>query len=190
METADDSDSASGVSDSTIEVKLGNNIPITSLQKILAQTIVFSFLLFNQTNSSLHPSLVPGIGISAEKLVLYLYDCKGDVLLASSPIQLFFGKRLGLTPVLVLWLVLNHKLFCSGVPDEYKKFSSTLHEKLGPEYLKMYQTENFSPLHVQQTDYDILPLCIGEYPRRGSVVVKSKFPKIEFKDLEGVNTDT
>lgn len=76
-------DSASCTSDSTVGVDI--------LQSALAQTIVYSFLLFNESNGGFNPSLVPSIIIAGEKLVVHMYDCKEDILLASRPLELFNG---------------------------------------------------------------------------------------------------
>lgn len=115
---------------------------------MLAQTVTFSFLSFNCSNGALEPSLVPSIGITPEQLIVHMYDCVEDVLLCFCPLDIVSNKKLNIRAVLLLWLVLNYKLFCAEVPDKYKQYTSNFHQKLGPDFLKIYQTEVTRPLHT------------------------------------------
>lgn len=168
--TSSDVDTVSDISDAAVEVKL-DKIPNSALRQMLAQTVVFSFLSFNRSNGLLKHSLVPSIGISKETLVVHMYDSVNDVLLASCQLDLFSPQGLHIRAVLLLWLVLNYKLFSTGVPDAFKQYSSNFHQKLGPDFLKIYQTEVHRPLHIRPTERD-------DYPKFNSIV----FPRAELTE--------
>lgn len=109
---------------SAVEVKLKNCLQRNP--QIIAQTIVFSFL-----QKKKHPErsnfLTPCIGIGSTELIVMLYDSEHDVLLESSSVPLFENECLlefSLQAILVCWLTVNYKYFCSGLPEEYKKQKS------------------------------------------------------------------
>lgn len=118
----DETESADGKS--LVEVKLKS--ALSRNPKIIAQTIVFSFL-----QKKAHPErdtfLTPCIGIGSSELVVMFYDCEHDVLLESSSIPLFSDPsslEFSYTAILVSWLVVNYKFLCSGLPDHMTVYKS------------------------------------------------------------------
>lgn len=101
--------------------------------QIIAQTIVFSFL-----QKKYHPErdnfLTPCIGIGRTDLIVMFYDAEHDVLLESSSVPLFeneFSCKFSFEAILVSWLVVNYKYFCSGLveKDEQHKSNFFVHAK-------------------------------------------------------------
>lgn len=107
----------------------GNSADENCLQRnhqIIAQTIVFSFL-----QKKIHPErnnfLTPCIGIGSSEMIVMLYDSEHDVLLESSSVPLFENNsslEFSLQAILVCWLTVNYKYFCSGLCEEYKQHKS------------------------------------------------------------------
>ena len=94
--------------------------------QIIAQTIVFSFL-----QKKKHPErsnfLTPCIGIGSTELLVMLYDSEHDVLLESSSVPLFendFSLEFSFQAILVSWLTVNYKFFCSGIVETDDKHTS------------------------------------------------------------------
>ena len=111
--------------ESPVEVKLKDNL--IKNPQIIAQTIVFSFL-----QKKRHPErenfLTPCIGIGSSELVIMMYDSEHDVLLESSTIPLFendFSCDFSYCAILVCWLTVNYRYFCSGLVQKYKMFKSS-----------------------------------------------------------------
>lgn len=109
---------------SPVEVKL--KASLIENPQIIAQTIVFSFL-----QKKRHPNrdhfLTPCIGIGSSELIVMLYDSEHDVLLESSTIPLFENElscRFSYCAILVCWLTVNYRYFCSGLTERYKMFKS------------------------------------------------------------------
>lgn len=107
-----------------VEVKL--KASLIENPQIIAQTIVFSFL-----QKKRHPNrdhfLTPCIGIGSSELIVMLYDSEHDVLLESSTIPLFENElscRFSYCAILVCWLTVNYRYFCSGLTERYKMFKS------------------------------------------------------------------
>lgn len=157
-EGSDDVSLQSHSSDVSDEVKNRHFFTANDYSQILAQTIVFSFLQ-NKINASWSlSSLVPGIGISAKKLIISMYDCQEDVLLQSKPMDLcLLEGGLNCRTIVYLWLVLNHKLFCTGIPEQLKMYKAQFHDHLGPDYLKLYTKEVTKPFHSK-------PCCDKQLP--------------------------
>lgn len=91
------------------------------MNQALAQTIVFSCL---KRTSALkwENHMVPNIVISPQKIKIIMYDAKKDVLLYSRSISLFDSqKELSSIAIVVLWMVLHYRLFCSGFSGVRKK---------------------------------------------------------------------
>lgn len=97
----------------------GNEAEIVDLkterEQIIAQSIVSSFY-----HTMIYPDysnhLIPSIGISKDKIVVYFYDCINDVLLESSEMPFLTEQgALVKTTIVALWLVLNFKYFCCGI---------------------------------------------------------------------------
>lgn len=96
----------------------------------MAQTNVFSFLQHKCNADKWKHFLIPCIGLSAEKMIVYMYDCVDDVLLGVPSSDLFSTVRpnyFEVTSVIFLWLLLNYGLFGTGVPEKLKKYKSGLH---------------------------------------------------------------
>ncbi|XP_045166191.2 uncharacterized protein LOC123529741 [Mercenaria mercenaria] len=128
------------VSDSSLD----NSLFMDRLrQQMLSETIVFSFLLFNETGGSLKNYLVPTVGISTEKLKIFFYDCVEDILLEACPTNLFYtapsDRQIHTRAVLMLWLTLNYEIFCTGVPDVLKRNKSDFFRKIGHEVHERYR---------------------------------------------------
>lgn len=107
------------VEESIVEVK--KTFAYRSMNQALAQTIVFSCL---KRKSALkwENHMVPNIVISPQKIKIIMYDAKKDVLLYSRSISLFDSQRkLSSIAIVVLWMVLHYRLFCSGFSGVRKK---------------------------------------------------------------------
>ena len=97
---------------SFMEVKAGEE----SVDQVIAQTIVFSFL-----QQARHPeynhSLIPGISACENELRFYFYDSVNDVLLTSTSINLMerYGVRFNDAAALTAWLVVNYRSLSTGL---------------------------------------------------------------------------
>ncbi|KAK3091897.1 hypothetical protein FSP39_023538, partial [Pinctada imbricata] len=80
----------------------------------VSQAIVFSFI-----QKSRHPEysnhLIPTIAISPSSFTIIMYDSQNDILLCLNESSLFEGNELSIPSLIILWLVLNYKLFCNGI---------------------------------------------------------------------------
>lgn len=107
----------------------GNSAVENCLQRnhqIIAQTIVFSFFQKKRHPERKH-FLTPCIGIGSSELIVMLYDSEHDVLLESSSVPLFnkdSSLEFSLQAILVCWLTVNYKYFCSGLCEEYQQYQS------------------------------------------------------------------
>lgn len=135
---------------SAIEVK-------TNLQrnpKIIAQTIVFS-LLQEKRHPEREHFLTPCIGIGNSELIILFYDSEHDVLLESSHVPLFESPvscKFSYSSILACWLVVNYKVFCSGLVVEFKicKSNFFLHAS---EKINIYKEElKFQNVNSFQTN--------------------------------------
>ena len=111
-----------------MEEKKGTGMSSTS--QAIATCIAFSYVYHSR-----HPdlTLVPTILASNEGFVVFLYDCKKDVLLKCG---LPWKKKY----LLVLWAVLNHQLFLNSANvNEQLKFGYHKHE--GRHTLKKVELE-------------------------------------------------
>lgn len=115
-----------------IEVK--KVIPDELLQQALAQTIVFSWIQRKR-----HPErsnhMVPNIVISPKQFKIMMYDAGKDVFLVSTFIDLFTDEKctkLSSNAVIVLWMVLHNRLFCTGFDS---RVDSSLLEKLKSDFI-------------------------------------------------------
>lgn len=96
--------------------------------------------------------MIPSIGISKDKLVVYFYDCINDVLLESSEMPFLTAQgALVKSTIVALWLVLNFKYFCCGITKGMKEsgfksgFVQIVQEKL------KYYNEVTSPCEPRDT---------------------------------------
>ncbi|XP_033747195.1 uncharacterized protein LOC117332415 [Pecten maximus] len=85
-------------------------------QQMLSQAIVCSFLQKIRHRNLKH-FLIPCVGMSANQMIFYMYDCKNDVLLQSRAMTLNDGNELNYTGIIALWLVLNYKNLGSGLSE-------------------------------------------------------------------------
>ncbi|XP_052692894.1 uncharacterized protein LOC128171201 isoform X1 [Crassostrea angulata] len=113
-ETKND-DSPGGKTITQVKQPLSENM----LSQAIAQTIVFSLVQKQKHPEFLH-HMIPNIVISPEKLEIMMYDSDNDVLLCSNPILLFNldlpdDRTLIDETVLIIWMVLHYRIFCSGL---------------------------------------------------------------------------
>lgn len=109
-------------------VGYGNEAEIVDLktdrEQIIAQSIVSSFYQ-KRVNPDYTNHMIPSIGISKDKIVVYFYDCINDVLLESSEMPYLTAQgtqgALVKTTIVALWLVLNFKYVCSGITKGMKE---------------------------------------------------------------------
>ena len=103
-------------------------IKAKNLSQGVSTCVVSSFIEHN-----LHPTkqaAVPIILIDATQYQVCLYDCESDILLVSAPIPLAHPKeRLSRHGLLLLWLVINHRLFLQPLPDD-DSLTSTIKQRL------------------------------------------------------------
>ncbi|XP_045166354.2 uncharacterized protein LOC123529858 isoform X1 [Mercenaria mercenaria] len=118
-------------------------------KQIVAQTIVFSFLQKKTCGNKLKNSLIPGIGMSKKKLIVVFYDAENDILLSTKPILLFGDKEIVYSALVFLWLTLNYKEFCTGIPDALKEFKASFLPD--PVLHQMYIERVERPLHIDHT---------------------------------------
>lgn len=141
---------------SPVEVKL--KATLMKNPQIIAQTIVFSFL-----QKKRHPDrdqfLTPCIGIGNSELIIMLYDSEHDVLLESSTIPLFeneFSCEFSYCAILVCWLTVNYKYFCSGLVEKYKMFKSNFFN-IAREKINVYE-EKLQFQNVNSSNFPELKL--------------------------------
>lgn len=156
-ENLDMSDLASVSSDSSIEVKKGDHFTPDAIAQVTAQTIVYSFVQHKKNKKS-KTTMVPGIGMCAKKLVVYLYDCVEDILVTTGPVGLFaqIGEH-NLDPrtVIILWLALNYGLFGNKTPDTLDAYKASFHYVLGPAQLEVYKSECTQPCRARSDVGDL-----------------------------------
>lgn len=110
--------------------------------QIIAETIVFSFLQ-RQTHPEWSSFLTPCVAVGGLNILVMFYDCEHDVLLESSMIPLFettetseeTPRRINMAAILVSWLIVNYKYFCSGLTKDMKvtykaEFFSQMRDKV------------------------------------------------------------
>ncbi|XP_045208122.2 uncharacterized protein LOC123559994 [Mercenaria mercenaria] len=151
-------DSASeDISFSSFENKARPDFREKDTMKIMAETIVFSFLQQKLNKGILKNTLIPGIGISGQSLLLIFYDSVNDVLISSKPKQLFHQNTINCLSVLALWLTLNYRLFCTGVTERMKKYKADFFRRVDGR-LGEYTDEVERPLLLQpNTQDDLFP---------------------------------
>ena len=151
LDTQDTQDCTEG-SVSSIEIKSNENFVDADEKQLLAQTIVFSFLQMKYNELKLKHSLIPAIGISTKHLYINFYDCINDVYLSSDTALEMFDERGGKCRVLVeivvlLWLTLNYRYFCSGITEEMKNCKADFHKRLD-DMISVYSEKFQRPVHV------------------------------------------
>lgn len=86
----------------------------------VAETIVFS-LIQRTCHPDLKNHLVPYIVISSYDFRILMYDAVNDVLLCGMLLPIFQDNCLHITSVLILWMALHYRIFCSGIDIDPKK---------------------------------------------------------------------
>ena len=88
--------------------------------QVLAQTIVFS-MLQKRRHPELKHFLIPSIIAKANTVKFFFYDGKNDLLLESKRYNFLWPSTTSKMPgglvfetVIASWLVLNHKILCTG----------------------------------------------------------------------------
>ncbi|XP_060557877.1 uncharacterized protein LOC132718247 [Ruditapes philippinarum] len=122
-------------------------------EQIRARTIVFSFLQ-QKNQPDLNNFLIPTIAMSKSKVAVYLYDSENDIFLETPCLDLFLGDEfLKVETIITLWLVLNFKYCCSGVPDEILElgFTADFFKHTGP-HLEKYIANVNAPCNYQPED--------------------------------------
>ena len=148
---------------SSIEIKTGS-IFIKEEMKITAQTVVFSFLQRKMNKEFMKTCLVPGISIGNRNYRLLLYDSENDVLVSNMSEAALFDdstKDLNCTVTVLLWMALNYKHLCSGVPVKTTKYEindikASFFERVG-DYLKIYQEKVTRPAHPCPSQKEFSP---------------------------------
>ena len=118
------------------------------INQLQAQTIVFSFLQCKLNRLQMKNCLVPGIGISANKVKCFFYDCEEDIFLETAELKLQISDDKIISPstVVFLWLALNYQLFCSGVTDRMKIFKADFFGRVG-DHLDKYKNDVAFRIH-------------------------------------------
>ena len=112
----DNEDNISPGSCSPGEVKLENLDNVQPRSQVIAQTIVFSLLQKQRHPLSPH-FMTPNIVANASCMKFFFYDAEHDILLESKKYQFLWDilpVQLVFETVIASWLVLNHKVFCTG----------------------------------------------------------------------------
>jgi hypothetical protein len=79
-----------------------------------------------------------------------MYDCEYDVLLGSQALALY-EKNIIVQHIMFLWLVLNYKLFSTGLIDDFKNYRANFHRLLGNDNLERYKSEVTMPFHKKHS---------------------------------------
>ena len=117
--------------------------------QMIAQTIVFSFLQHKYNGMWLKHFLVPAIGISASHLYVNMYDCENDVLLSSEKeLKISSGGKLFVETVVLLWLALNYRDFCTGITEEMIDIKAGFHRRVDDDMLSEYRDNVKRPFHM------------------------------------------
>ena len=165
---------------SSVEIKL-DNVNIKSESQLVAQTVVFSFL--ERKTSHLSNCLVPGIMIGKEHFRIMLYDSENDVLVSNLTNTLLFTAYDDLSPVstLLLWLALNYRFLCTGVPSDkvaIDRVKANFFDRVG-NYLASYQEKVFMPAHFRSSNKSL---------QNRTFFAKLKLGKDEVPDIPSVPT--
>jgi hypothetical protein len=110
---------------SSFKTRLSHEFPARYRDRLIAQTIVFSFLE-KKEKTTFENYLIPSIGVDNGQFVIFLYDSEHDILLESKVIKLIAPSgRLFQPALLALWLVINYSITCSGVTEHMKSCGFT-----------------------------------------------------------------
>lgn len=95
---------------------------IRAVNQSVAETIVFA-MIQKTCYPNFQNHLIPNIVIDSQSghFRILMYDAKNDVFLCSVLVPIFNGSRLHMTSVIILWMVLHYRIFCSGIQDDPNK---------------------------------------------------------------------
>ena len=161
---------------SSIEIKSKENF----VDQLLAQTIVFSFLQMKYNKLKLTHSLIPAIGISTQHLYINMYDCINDVFLKSDALEMFGDDKVLDHIVVLLWLTLNYRYFCTGIAEEMKDCKADFHERLG-DMITVYSDKVQRPMKVSGANKQQEP---KNWSLQQAKQVKKIFKKTEWVDFK------
>ncbi|XP_045179256.2 uncharacterized protein LOC123538902 isoform X2 [Mercenaria mercenaria] len=153
-EEEENEDEATDLNDSpgdrtNLEVKYCG--PSQALNQVIAQAIVFAFTEYNR-----HPSkskFIPSVLIDKARYQYVIYSPVDDILLVSNYMVYIndenFDKKSGYRPFVVLWLILNHRLFFTKCPFR-RIVRSGFHKNI--KNLQQFQnlTEYSKIIHIEQ----------------------------------------
>ncbi|XP_060590903.1 uncharacterized protein LOC132745909 isoform X2 [Ruditapes philippinarum] len=131
-ESEEENDNATELSDSDqSEVKYYEHAE--ALNHVIAQAVVFAFTEYNRHASK--GKVIPSIYIDKSCFQYVMYCPVDDIMLVSNYMTYMdmenFDKKSGFRPFIVLWIILNHRLFFKKSPDLSKRFiKSGFHEKI------------------------------------------------------------
>ena len=157
VSTAEDNESSVS-SISSVEIKI--DTALAAEMQLTAQSIVFSFLQKKFNKDKMKTNLVPAISITLKNYQLMCYDSEQDILMStiadSEDTKLFDDtiKSLQYTSVVVLWMALNYRLLCSGVPHSQKirlpDVKAGFFERVG-DHLYLYEDAVQRPAHAKSS---------------------------------------
>ena len=149
---------------SSVEIKASTAI-ISTENQLTAQAVAFSFLQRKYNKDQLKTCLVPALSVSMKNYQILCFDSEKDILVSTLPnkeeTNLFDDtkKDLNYTAAVALWMVLNYRHLCSGVPTnseiiELDKVRAEFFDRVGS-YLSKYQEEVKRPVHASNKKSDI-----------------------------------
>ena len=139
---------------SSVETKPDNVNTRKSESQLVAQTVVFSFLERKYNKASMDNFLEPGIMIGKKHYTLLFYDSGNDVFVTTLPdINLFADADLSPVVTLLLWLALNYRYLCSGVPPHQVPVENVKADffKRVDDHLAAYQEKVFMPEQLRSS---------------------------------------
>lgn len=173
---------------SPLEVKLEASLKTNP--QIAAQTIVLSFL-----QKKRHPErdhfLTPCIGVGSSELFIMLYDSEHDVLLESSTVPLFeneFSCEFSFCAILVCWLTVNYRFFCSGLNEKFKMLKSNFFD-IVKKKITVYE-EELRFQNVKTCNFPELKLArpyVSSFMHDTQKVLIEKYLKLNKSDENGLD---
>ncbi|XP_060563593.1 uncharacterized protein LOC132722980, partial [Ruditapes philippinarum] len=130
--------------------------------EIRAGAIVYSFLM-RKKHPELDNFLIPTVVMSKTHIAVVFYDCENDILLETPLLSLFQQGNdviLSKSTILILWLALNFKYCCSGVPDGIidTGYKANFFKHTGS-VLESYREDVIAPCdYVATFDWFVLPV--------------------------------
>lgn len=131
------------------------------LMQALAQIIVFSCQQKKNHPAIFSNLMVPNIIITPKRFQVIMYDVRKDLLICSRSIELFDSENnLECKAIVVIWMVLHYRLFCTGFNDVDKDV--------------IERCRSDCPLHVgEKWDTHYINDPVGSSPRYNT------YPKID-----------